>query len=1239
MTRCKSNREKLGYFVPNFIRYGAIAFLSVILLSESVGARGTLAELQIAQQTAPAPSLPLSGDKQKRYQEADKLFQEGEEFQKKGTKEGYLQAIEKYQQALKITQELGLRAEEAGINQKIGVVYFTLSEYPEALEYFDQYLNISRELKLPILEGAALTFIAQVYTRTGKPQEALTLLKQAESIFRAEKIFDTVAQVLISTASVYTGLGEIPQTLEPLNQALQIYRDTLKDLPQQTIVLNQIGFSYSQMGEPKIALKYYEQALEIQQTRQDLLPAQANTLKNIGSVHQQLGKHNEALDYLNKARTIQQAQGLLVAEGLTVQTIGDIYVSQGDYQKALESHKQARILFQKGGNKSLESIGIGRIISIYKNYLGDNDKALKFSNEALELDKNSGDKERYATNMNQQADIQASQGDYQKALEICNQTLEIASSTKNKNLEADTFRKMASIYELLGDYDLSAKTYKQALQIYRQIPDKPFELMLLPLIANLYMTKEDYPEAINYYNQTLSLSREQNNDRFQMLGLMGIARIYELQKDFPNALKNAETLLALSQKLGNKYSEIAAMNLIGIIHKRKGDYKQSLNFHRKALLQSKAMGLLKTEAQSLNNISVTHSLEKQYQQAINILNEELKLRRTLKDIQGEADALYFIATNQRKLGNLETALTNIEEAIKIVENIRGNVKNQDLRTSYFATVQGYYKFYIDLLMELDEKNPGKKYDELALNVSERSRARGLVELLQESNAKIRKGANPELLEQERNLLQQINAKETLRQNLENSLNKNDLITKNSIQRLTTESENLRSQYKELQIKIRTTSSAYAKLTNPDPDKDILKLPQIQQQLDKDTILLQYSIGEKRSYLWAVTPNSLDTCELPGRETIENAAREFRDSSRQSSADDSLGKSSQKLSQMILAPVAKKLPGKRLVIVADGALQTIPFAALHDPNNLTPQSHSLQGKEEKSKPLSCEKRGLERGSYQPLIINHEIVNLPSVTALATQRKELATRNTAPKTLAVLADPVFQPDDEEFTGKPPTVTKNLDLSQEIDQSALKTSARNLQRDGWFRLPFTGEEAKVLLGLVKNQSHTKQGLRFDATYEWATNPELKQYRFLHFATHGFADPINPERSGIVLSLLDKQGKPTTKGYLRLGDIFNLDFAADLVVLSACQTGLGKDIKGEGLVGLTRGLMYAGTPRVAVSLWNVNDSGTSILMQKFYKQMLEQGKTPAAALRAAQLEMLQSGDKQSPYYWASFTLQGEWK
>ena len=168
--------------------------------------------------------------------------------------------------------------------------------------------------------------------------------------------------------------------------------------------------------------------------------------------------------------------------------------------------------------------------------------------------------------------------------------------------------------------------------------------------------------------------------------------------------------------------------------------------------------------------------------------------------------------------------------------------------------------------------------------------------------------------------------------------------------------------------------------------------------------------------------------------------------------------------------------------------------------------------------------------------------------------------------------------------------------------------------------------------------EALDFAASRETATSRELEQYRIVHFATHGLLDNEHPELSGLVLSLVGPDGNPRD-GYLDLEDVYNLTLSSDLVVLSACETGLGKEVHGEGLIGLTRGFMYAGASRVVASLWNVDDIATSELMSEFYKAMLRDGRPPAAALRQAQLAMWKQKRWSDPYYWAAFTIQGEWK
>jgi CHAT domain-containing protein len=242
------------------------------------------------------------------------------------------------------------------------------------------------------------------------------------------------------------------------------------------------------------------------------------------------------------------------------------------------------------------------------------------------------------------------------------------------------------------------------------------------------------------------------------------------------------------------------------------------------------------------------------------------------------------------------------------------------------------------------------------------------------------------------------------------------------------------------------------------------------------------------------------------------------------------------------------------------------------------------------------------------------------------------------LAVFADPVFEKDDERVTkiavrtesAKPPTTA-------ETRQTRLLKHASDQFAGRIPRLPFTRREADSILALVP-EADARSALGFTANRASVSAADLSRYRYIHFATHGILNSQNPELSSIVLSLVDESGTPQD-GFLRAMEVYNLNLPAEAVVLSACETGLGKQVKGEGLVGLTRGFMYAGTPRVIVSLWAVNDRATAELMTRLYRKMLKENLPPAAALRAAQTEMFRDTQWKSPYYWAAFAAQGEWR
>ncbi|MFN6538066.1 MAG: CHAT domain-containing protein [Nostoc sp. EkiNYC01] len=919
---------------------------------------------------------------------------------------------------------------------------------------------------------------------------------------------------------------------------------------------------------------------------------------------------NRGLQIAQQPETTQQNATRAAAERVFQE--GDELFQQGtgeSLRQAIVKLQEALKLWQQIDDKpgqALAFLGIGRVYDL----LAEKQEALKYYNQALPIYRAVEDRKREATTLNNIGFVYDSLGEKQQALSYYNQALPIYRGVEDRKGEATTLNNIGFVYYSLGEKQQALSYYNQALPILRAVGDRRMEATTLNNIGIVYDSLGEKQQALSYYNQALPMLRAVGDRRMEAKTLNNIGIVYDSLGEKQQALLYYNQALSIRRAVGDREGEATTLNNIGAVYDSLGEKQQALSYYNQALPIRRAVEDRAGEATTLNNIGNVYSSLGEKQEALKYLNQALPIKRAVGDKQGEANTLFSMAFLESSRDNLKQAQTHIQAAIEIIEDLRTKIADQQLRASYFASVQGYYKFYTDLLMQLHKKDPSKGYDALALQVSDRSRARGLIELLTEANIDIKKGIDPKLLAEERRLQWQINAQEKLLSELASKKETPEQVLTNTKQKI----QDLLKQQRELEVKIRANNPEYADLKYPQP----LTLKKIQQQLDKDTLLLQYSLGEERSYLWAVTPDSLYSYELPKRQQIDKAAKNLYDNylrnpGYQGVSPEETAKAANELSQLILKPVADKLGQKRLVIVGDEALQYIPFAAL------TTSTKSTDGSD-----------------YQPLIVNHEIISLPSASTIAILRKQTTGRTKAPKTLAILADPVFSANDERVTGKSSNVANN-NIDQQLQESALKRSTRNIKRSEIQRLPGTEKEAQEILKLV-SPSENIQAFGFDANYNWATNDQLSQYKILHFATHGFLDSTEPELSGIVLSLIDKQGK-SQRGFLRLADIFNLNFPAELVVLSACQTGLGEEVKGEGLVGLTRGLMYAGAARVVVSLWNVDDEATSLLMSQFYSQMLQQGKTPAAALRAAQLKMWSQEKWRNPYSWSAFTLLGEWR
>jgi CHAT domain-containing protein/Tfp pilus assembly protein PilF len=897
-----------------------------------------------------------------------------------------------------------------------------------------------------------------------------------------------------------------------------------------------------------------------------------------------------AAEKLRQALPIYHSAGLRYDEALAFYTLGIVQAQSGDFRGALQSYAACLPIFELLGDRAMQGNTLVNSGGAY-DVLGDVTKALEQYDQALPLIRAGHDRLGEGSTLNNIGKIHGEMAEWQKANDYYRQALAIFRETGRHELEATALNNLGTNSYYLGEYERALNYFHDALPLYKSAHD-PREANVLVRIGNVRVAKGELQEAEPYYQEALQLQSKAGDGWGQGNTLRMLAAATATAGDTGKALQQLQQAQQLLQNAGDRRGQALVLTALGQTYARREERQRSLEAYEKALPILQALG----------------------------------------DRAYAATTLLGVARLERDENKVGEARKHAEEALTLVEQLRSHAGAEEDRASYFATQQSMGEFYIDLLMRMHQQTPNAGYDAEAFNAAERARARSLLEMLAETRVDFRQGVDPRLLQRERELSGLLNSKS------QKLLTLRGAGTDEKAASLKKEISDLEGEYQQVELAIRKSSPEYAAITQPQP----LTLKEVQQQvLDKDSLLLEYSLGDERSYLFVVSPDGLKTYDLPARAEIDKAVRSVyqlltarsqykmgetapEKQARIARADREFPAAAAALSRMVLAPAAPELSknNKRLVLVTDGSLQTVPFAVVPMPDG---------------------------NAYAPLIAQHELVSLPSASTVAELRKQIAGRQPAPGLLAVFADPVFgagdprvhksrigSPNQETIAAANPPKA-GQDESRMLEHLASGASTTISGRLEVPRLPFTREEATRIAKMVP-VSETFEALDFRASLPTVTSETLSKYRYLHFATHGYMDSERPELSSIVLSLVDQNGNPQD-GFLRAQDIYNLKLNADLVVLSACQTGLGKEIRGEGIVGLTRGFMYAGAPRVIVSMWSVNDRATEELMGAFYERLLKRAMRPSAALREAQLELSRNKKWSAPYYWGAFVQQGEWR
>ncbi len=891
---------------------------------------------------------------------------------------------------------------------------------------------------------------------------------------------------------------------------------------------------------------------------------------------------------------------------------------------ALAKGLAARALFESTNDLPAKASVLNLIGRSYY-VLGDYKQALDFHNQALEMTRAGGDQFQEAETQESISRTYRVQSENSKAFDHVNQALSLWQLLRDRRGELEALINAGRICYDLADQHKALFYYEQALKLSQHLADQSAELSSLNGMALSYYVLGDNDEAADHWKQALAITVKTGNRGMEanILGKLGAA--YGALADQKTALSYLNRAIELARERGDKIDEAGSLQTMGRLYRAAGEPRKSIEYLDQSLVVLQDVNSPTSFARAHYNLGKAYTDLGEYEKALDYLNRALEVWKSRNDSINSASTLRELARAERGRGNLQTALTESQTAVNLIEWMRTRAGGQEQRAAYLASVQDYFELQIDVLTQLHRLDPTKGYAAEALQTSERAHARSMLEAVAEAGIDLRRGVSSQLLEREQTITEQLSARASERARFADVKPEPAPLLK-----LDQEIKELTGQHERVEAEIRAASPAYAQLLQAQP----LSLAEIREQvIDGDTLLLEYHVGTDRSYLWAVSSTAIEVYELPKRATIEFAARQVYDSLTarnrrmkfetpeeraarvaRSDADSSVATAA--LSKMVLAPASDLLSKRRVLIVADGALQYVPFATLPKP-------------------------GPSGGS--PLAATMEVVSLPSASTLAVLRREIGKRQRAPKTITVLADPVFNSDDERVKAalarnRQPAAGTLANGQSTILRNEIKRSA---SESGWEvealnRLPFTRREADAVMALAPVAGRREQ-LDFDANLENAIKGDLAQYRIVHFATHGFLNSRHPELSGIVLSLIDEKGQERD-GFLRAHQIYDLKLPADLVVLSGCRTGLGKEIRGEGLIGLTRAFMHAGSARVLVSLWDVNDEATAELMRRFYSGLLGPEKlSPSAALRAAQTSM--SNDKRwsAPYYWAGFILQGE--
>ena len=903
------------------------------------------------------------------------------------------------------------------------------------------------------------------------------------------------------------------------------------------------------------------------------------------------GNYEKSIQYFIKAFNLAQENNDTENEVLSLIQLGVLYWNIGQLDKSFDSYQEALSLAEKGGiSKNKEAVL--SYLQIYELYQagkdhrsrGEYQESIENFEKAIESSREIASEEHEVKCLRQLSVTYSEIDDIDKLFSLSKEAIKIARKIKHKKEEGRISYNIGLYYDAIDNYSQSLWHYEEALKIARKLREYDDESNCLNNISNIYIHVGNYEKALNYLNSILKLDQEKlKEEAYVAMDLNNIGVTYQKKAlhsdnkdDLYNALTSFKESLKIAKKIKAVKTEIQALTNMGMVKIELEDSPEALRYFNLGLEKAENTQDKEEIANILVNIGIVYSNQENYDLSIEYLQKAID---TASEIKGDKilwEAYFEIANSFMKQNNYQKSWENYKKSISHLEKIRSKIQLEELKASYLGTdkrIDTYYNM-IDLLVQFDKSEPEKGHDIEAFHYMEKAKARAFLDRLEVSQINIYQGVDTELLNQEKELMKEIS-------NINTTLLKPglDLEQKKEIDnQIKLREEELEA----IRREIRISSPAYANLKDP----EIISLEQTQEQLlDNETAFFEYSLGKRKSYAFVITKRDLKIFLLPPAEEIQIQVNEYlKTITDKENEDFHLGY--ELFCTLVLPGLEKNI--NKLTFIPDDILHYLPFETL-----------IISQKKEK----------------RWLIRDYKVSYAPSISSLRGIIQREGINGQKPrKDILAFGDPYFGPGEEEESAR--EILKDFSSANSSSFSRLKYSGLEIEK---IRALFKKAEINIFK-------------REEATEEQLKKLNLSDYKIIHLATHCLIDNEKPARSSIVFSLADTS---TEDGFLQMREIFNLKLNSDLVSLSACETGLGQFIRGEGIEGLNRAFFYAGASSVLMSLWAVHDQATSQFMERYYFH-LRSSNSIMDSLRKTKLEMIDSDVLSHPYYWAGFVVTG---